>query len=54
MWDEGGASDDEADDVTDHDDTDHKVEVKKLRGFEKWCFWIVFRPKEAGEFAHVR
>lgn len=54
MWDEGGASDDEADDVTDHDDTDHKVEVKKLRGFEERLVRIEFRTKEAGELAHVR
>ena len=30
MGDKGISSDDKADDVTDHDDTNHKVEVKKL------------------------
>ena len=33
--DEGGSGDDEADDISDHDDGDNKVEVKKLWGHEK-------------------
>ena len=53
MWDEGSSSDEEADDISNHDDGDDKVEVKKLWSHEKRCFMIVLRSKEAGELPHV-
>ena len=54
MRDKGISSDDKADEVTDHDDTNHKVKVKKL-----WCckerrVWIKLRSKKAGKLPHVR
>jgi len=52
--DEGGSSDDEADEVTDHDDANHKVEVEELRGCKERRIWIELRAKEAGKFSHVR
>ena len=52
--DEGGSGDDEADEVTDHDDANHKVEVEELRCCKERRIWIEFRAKEAGKLSHVR
>ena len=54
MRDEGGSSDDEADHIADHGDTDHKVEVKELWSCEERWPRIVLRTKKAGIFTHVR
>ena len=41
MGEERSSSDEEADDIGDHDDCDDKVEVEKLRSAVKWSLKAV-------------
>ena len=53
MWDEGSTSDDEADDIGDHDDADDEVEIEKLWGSEEESIRAILISKKTGESPHV-
>ena len=48
------SSDEETDEVTDHDDTDDEVVVEEFRSEDENYIWIKLSTQEACIFAHIR